>query len=80
MYYIPDAFDRHFDELFDGFDEQISSTLFLLNVQFACQISESLKSAVIQQWLEGVERDKIAFEFGISGGAVTNIVTSGDKL
>ena len=38
------------------------------------KIPESLKSAVIQQWLKGVERDKIALEFGISGGAVTNIV------
>ena len=38
------------------------------------KIPESLKSAVIQQWLQGVERDKIALEFGISGGAVTNIV------
>jgi hypothetical protein len=38
------------------------------------KIPESLKSAVIQQWLQGVERDKIALEFGISAGAVTNIV------
>ena len=38
------------------------------------KIPESLKSAVIQQWLKGVERDKIALEFGISAGAVTNIV------
>ena len=74
MYYIPDAFDGHFDELFNGFDEQINSTLYLLRVQYACKIPQSLKSAVIQQWLMGVERDKIAFEFGISGGAVTNIV------
>ena len=69
MYYIPDAFDDHFDE-------QINSTLFLLRVHYACQIPQSLKSAVIQQWLKGVERDKIGFEFGISGGAVTKIVNA----
>jgi hypothetical protein len=37
------------------------------------KLPESLKSGVIQQWLRGIERDKIASEFGISGGAVTNI-------
>ena len=34
----------------------------------------SLKSGVIQQWLKGVERDKIALGLGLSAGAVTNIV------
>ena len=38
------------------------------------KLPESLKSGVIRQWLRGIERDKIASEFGISGGAVTNIV------
>ena len=33
---IFDAFDGHFDDLFDGFDEQINSTLYLLKVQYAC--------------------------------------------
>ena len=34
----------------------------------------SIKSQVIQQWLAGYQRDKIAFDSGISAGAVTNIV------
>ena len=38
------------------------------------KLPESLKSGVIRQWLRGIERDKIASEFGISGGDVTNIV------
>jgi hypothetical protein len=38
------------------------------------RLPESLKSAVIQQWLKGVERDRIALELGLSTGAVTNIV------
>jgi hypothetical protein len=38
------------------------------------KLPESLKLGVIRQWLRGIERDKIASEFGISGGAVTNIV------
>jgi hypothetical protein len=38
------------------------------------KLPESVKSGVIQLWLKGVERDKIAYELGISGGAVTNIV------
>lgn len=38
------------------------------------KLPESLKSGVVQQWLKGLERDKIASEHGLSGGAVTNIV------
>ena len=38
------------------------------------KIPESLKSGVIQQWLKGVERDKIAFgHSALVHGAVTNI-------
>ena len=38
------------------------------------KLSESVKSGVIQQWLKGVERDRIALGNGLSAGAVTNIV------
>ena len=38
------------------------------------KLPESLKSGVIQQWLKGVERDRIALGNGLSAGAVTNIV------
>jgi hypothetical protein len=38
------------------------------------KLSAHLRSAVIQRWLEGERRDKIAEETGISTGAVTNIV------
>lgn len=38
------------------------------------KLPESIKSGVIQLWLKGVERDKIALENGISAGAVTNII------
>jgi hypothetical protein len=34
-----------------------------------------LKSLVIQQWLEGVRRDTIAANTGVSAGAVTNIIS-----
>ena len=34
----------------------------------------NVKSLVIQQWLKGVQRDKIAGENGLSAGSVTNIV------
>ena len=32
------------------------------------------KSLVIKQWLEGVPRDMIAANIGLSAGAVTNVV------
>jgi hypothetical protein len=35
---------------------------------------ESVKSAVIQQWLEGKPRDLIAADTGLSSGATTNII------
>ncbi|HZA07683.1 MAG TPA: hypothetical protein VE619_08270 [Nitrososphaeraceae archaeon] len=35
---------------------------------------DNIKSIVIQQWLAGNSRDKIAFNYGTSTGAVWNIV------
>src|SRR5919108_4836606 len=35
---------------------------------------ESIKLAVIQQWLEGKPRDLIASDTGLSSGATTNII------
>lgn len=37
-------------------------------------INESIKSQVIQKWLQGLTRDSIAQQFGISTGAVSNVV------
>ena len=33
-----------------------------------------MRSLVIRQWLEGVQRDKIAGNNGLSAGAVTNMI------
>jgi glutamate mutase epsilon subunit len=38
------------------------------------RLSENIKSTVIQQWLAGHPRDKIALHCGISTGAVTNLI------
>ena len=38
------------------------------------KLPEKAKSLVIQQWLRGYQRDKIADNSGLSAGAVTNIV------
>jgi hypothetical protein len=38
------------------------------------RISETVKSAVIQQWLEGIARDTIAANNDLFGGGVTNII------
>jgi hypothetical protein len=37
-------------------------------------LSDQMKSLVIQQWLQGISRDSIAANNGLSAGAVTNIV------
>ncbi|HEX6029220.1 MAG TPA: hypothetical protein VFY64_09285 [Nitrososphaeraceae archaeon] len=38
------------------------------------KLPENIKSAVIQQWLQGKARDLIAVDTGLSSGAVTNII------
>src|ERR687896_679693 len=38
------------------------------------KLGDSIKSLVIQQWLQGLSRDTIAANNGISAGAVTNTV------
>src|SRR5215216_3545451 len=38
------------------------------------KLPEDIKSAVIQQWLQGKARDIIAVDTGLSAGAVTNII------
>jgi DNA-directed RNA polymerase specialized sigma24 family protein len=38
------------------------------------RLPDNVKTPVIQQWLAGHARDKIAIDCGISTGAVSNIV------
>src|SRR5215208_8408063 len=38
------------------------------------QIAEHIKSAIIDAWMMGKTRDKIALEFSISTGSVSNII------
>ena len=38
------------------------------------QVAEHIKSAVIDSWISGKTRDKIAAEFNISTGQVSNII------
>jgi uncharacterized coiled-coil DUF342 family protein len=40
------------------------------------KLPDNIKSLVIQQWLKGEQRDKIAVDNGLSAGAVTNIVNN----
>jgi hypothetical protein len=48
--------------------------ILIYRIDMPAKLSESVKSGVIQQWLKGVERDRIALGNGLSAGAVTNIV------
>ena len=40
------------------------------------RIPESKKSMIIQKWLSGMNRDRIAAECGLSGGAVSSIIAN----
>ena len=46
---------------------------------YATRISDVLKSAVIQQWLDGIAHDTIAVNNDLSGGGVTNIINEWKK-
>jgi len=43
------------------------------------KLPDNLKSLVIQQWLAGIQRDKIAVDNGLSAGAVQIPSTNGDQ-
>ena len=51
----------------------ISITSILLSA-LPSKLSDDFKAMVIQGWLAGEQRDKIAVDNGLSAGAVTNIV------
>ena len=71
-----DAFDDAFDALldvFDAFDERIIFCSARL-LDMPTKIPETINSIVIQQWLQGVHRDTIAADNGISAGVATMIV------
>jgi hypothetical protein len=77
--YVMNYFDL-FDDVFDVFDET-------LIIYHACNIPllptklpENIKSAVIQQWLQGSARDSIALDTGLSAGALTNIIINGVEV
>jgi uncharacterized protein (DUF433 family) len=38
------------------------------------RLPDNYKSLVIQAWLNGEQRDKIADDYGLSAGSVTNII------
>ena len=76
MYYTYyDAFDDAFDGCFDAFDEDFCIRLYILqNNNMPYRLPDNVKTPVIQQWLAGHTRDKIANDCGISTGAVSNMV------
>jgi hypothetical protein len=72
-----DSYDDGFDDLYDIYDESFYIIYFYtltVHNNMPAKLPESLRLSVIQQWLAGHQRDKIAFDNGISAGAVTNIV------
>jgi hypothetical protein len=72
-----DSFDDGFDDLYDIYDESFYIIYFYnltVHNKMPAKLPESVRLSVIQQWLAGYQRDKIAFDNGISAGAVTNIV------
>jgi hypothetical protein len=74
MNMIIDAFDCLFDETFDAFDGIFNRYFLFKYMGMPSKLPGNFKSLVIQQWLSGTQRDKIAAENGLSAGAVTNLV------
>src|ERR671937_1539387 len=48
--------------------------IMFIVIEMPAKLPDSIKSLVIQQWLQGIPRNDIASENGLSAGAVTNIV------
>jgi hypothetical protein len=48
--------------------------VILIRWYMPAKLPDNFKSLVIQEWLKGTQRDKIAGDNGISAGAITNIV------
>ena len=71
--YVMNYFDL-FDDVFDVFDETLIMYHACNIPQLPTKLPENIKSAVIQQWLQGSARDLIAVDTGLSAGAVTNII------
>jgi hypothetical protein len=67
-----DQYDDILDEIFDECDRNFH--IYFNNNVMKPQIPNETKSLVIQRWLQGVSRDTIAANNGLSAGAVTNIV------
>lgn len=78
MLYRNDIFDI-FDGIFDPFDECFKYKLKHTNLELPARLPDTLKTAVIQKWLEGLPRDRIARECGISTGATTGIIVNWKK-
>jgi hypothetical protein len=77
VYGICDSFDEGFDDLYDIYDESFYIIYFYnltVHTKMPAKLPEGVRLSVIQQWLAGHQRDKIALDNGISAGAVTNIV------
>jgi hypothetical protein len=71
-----DECDDQLDDVFDEHDIKFRCFLFciLIRTIMVNKLPDSLKSLVIQQWLQGIPRDTIAIRIGISAGAVTGTV------
>ena len=67
-----------FNDVFDVFDEALLVTRYIIS-KLPAKLPENVKSAVIQKWLQGTTRDFIAYETGLSAGAVTNIINEWRK-
>jgi hypothetical protein len=74
VYNDHDASDRYFDEILTYLTNILIGVISTTRLYNASKLTDNLRSLVIQQWLQGAKRDKIAGDNGLSAGAVTNIV------
>ena len=67
------------DGTFDGFNTNFLTLIFIQLIMPAA-IDPVIKKQVVNQWLSGDSRDRIAADIGIGAGTVSNIIDECKKV
>lgn len=79
MRFTFDLFDHLFNHLFDTFDLRLKNKSQSIGFTMPRKLPESSRSAVVQKWLEGQSRNKVAVQCSVSPAAVSGIIDDWEK-
>ena len=79
MKFAFDLFDHCFDHSFGAFDLRLKKKSNSIGSKMPARLPESTRSAVVQKWLEGQSRNKIAAQCNVSQGATSGIIDNWER-